>query len=60
MDDRMTIDILDTSHDAFLELLLGRYPDVAQESRLRKSEQEDRWSFCLTAGTLCPTNQETR
>jgi hypothetical protein len=31
MDDRMTIDILDTSHDAFLELLLGRYPDVAQD-----------------------------
>jgi hypothetical protein len=31
-----------------------------KQSRLRKSEQEDRWSFCLTAGTLCPTNQETR
>jgi len=24
----------------------------------RKSAQEDRWSFCLTAGTLCPANQE--
>jgi hypothetical protein len=31
VDDRMAIDILDTSHDAFLELLLGRYPDVAQD-----------------------------
>ena len=24
----------------------------------KKSEQDDRWSFCLTAGTLCPANQE--
>jgi hypothetical protein len=31
-----------------------------RKSRLRKSGQEDRWSFCLIAGTLCPTNQETR
>ena len=30
------------------------------ESWSRKSGQEDRWSFCLTAGTLCPTNQETQ
>ena len=22
--------------------------------------QDDRWSFCLTAGTLCPSNQEIR
>jgi len=28
------------------------------ESRSRKSAQDDKWSFCLTAGTLCPTNQE--
>jgi hypothetical protein len=28
------------------------------ESRLQKSAQDDKWSFCLTAGTLCPTNQE--
>ncbi|MGD0333425.1 MAG: hypothetical protein ABSA90_09230 [Xanthobacteraceae bacterium] len=28
------------------------------QSRLRKSAQDDKWSFCLTAGTLCPTNQE--
>ncbi len=29
-----------------------------QQSWLRKSAQDDKWSFCLTAGTLCPTNQE--
>jgi hypothetical protein len=23
-----------------------------------KSAQDDKWSFCLTAGTLCPANQE--
>jgi hypothetical protein len=28
------------------------------QSWSRKSEQSDKWSFCLTAGTLCPTNQE--
>jgi len=28
------------------------------KSRSRKSAQDDKWSFCLTAGTLCPTNQE--
>jgi predicted amidophosphoribosyltransferase len=28
------------------------------QSRCRKSAQDDKWSFCLTAGTLCPTNQE--
>ena len=28
------------------------------ESWSRKSEQSDKWSFCLTAGTLCPANQE--
>ena len=30
------------------------------QSRPRKSGQDDRWSFCLTAGTLCPSNQEIR
>jgi dTDP-4-dehydrorhamnose 3,5-epimerase len=24
----------------------------------RKSVQDDKWSFCLTAGTLWPANQE--
>ena len=28
------------------------------ESRSRKSAQDAKWSFCLTAGTLCPANQE--
>src|SRR5438552_3871229 len=26
---------------------------TATESRSRKSAQDDKWSFCLTAGTLC-------
>jgi hypothetical protein len=28
------------------------------QSWRRKSEQGDKWSFCLTAGTLCPANRE--
>ena len=28
------------------------------ESWSRKSAQDDKWSVCLTAGTLCPANQE--
>jgi len=28
------------------------------QSRSRKSAQDDKWSFCLTAGTLCPSYQE--
>jgi hypothetical protein len=28
------------------------------QRRLRKSEQDGKWSFCLTAGTLLPANQE--
>jgi hypothetical protein len=28
------------------------------ESWSRKSVQDDKWSFCLTAGTLWPANQE--
>ena len=31
---------------------------IYEQSRSRKSAQDDKWSFCLTAGTLCPTNQE--
>ncbi len=30
------------------------------ESRSRNSAQGDKWSFCLTAGTLVPANQERR
>ena len=34
-------------------------PDyIVRQSRSRKSAQGDKWSFCLTAGTLCPANQE--
>jgi hypothetical protein len=29
-----------------------------EESRLRKSAQGDKWSFCLMTGTLWPANQE--
>ena len=28
------------------------------QSRSRKSAQKDKWSFCLTAGTVVPANQE--
>src|SRR6202161_4835322 len=31
---------------------------LAVESWPRKSAQDDRWSFCLTAGTLLPATQE--
>ena len=31
---------------------------IVEQSRSRKSAQDDKWSFCLTAGTLCPSNQE--
>ena len=38
----------------------GRKVDeiMTTESRPRKSAQDDKWSFCLTAGTLWPANQE--
>ena len=29
-----------------------------RQSRPQESERDDKWSFCLTAGTLCPANQE--
>ena len=29
-------------------------------SLLRKFGQDDKWSFCLTAGTVVPANQERR
>ena len=32
--------------------------NLSIESRFRKSAQDDKWSFCLTVGTLCPANQE--
>ena len=30
----------------------------ARSNSRPKFEQCDKWSFCLTAGTLCPANQE--
>jgi hypothetical protein len=32
--------------------------EVESKSRPQESAQGDKWSFCLTAGTLCPSNQE--
>jgi hypothetical protein len=45
------------SAEIFKDVGLG-HRDVDIESWSRKSEQGDKWSFCLTAGTLCPANQE--
>jgi hypothetical protein len=42
------------------EFGVARKLSALVESRPRKSGQDDRWSFCLTAGTLCPSNQEIR
>ena len=35
-----------------------KYGADCVQSRPQESEQDDKWSFCLTAGTLCPANQE--
>jgi hypothetical protein len=35
-----------------------RVPDLDDQSWSEKSAQGDKWSFCLTAGTLCLPNQE--
>ena len=40
---------------AVAEIEAGR---SSGQSRLGKSAQDDKWSFCLTAGTLWPANQE--
>jgi DNA invertase Pin-like site-specific DNA recombinase len=32
--------------------------EAGEQSRPQESERDDKWSFCLTAGTLCPANQE--
>jgi hypothetical protein len=42
--------------DVWLGRRLNRFQ--WRESWFRKSARDDRWSFCLTAGTLCPANQE--
>ena len=51
-----------TANPGFPKLTKGtETPTIANtrpESRPQESEQDDKWSFCLTAGTLCPANQE--
>ena len=45
--------------DGLERLLRGiEFGCSTRQSRPQESEQDDKWSFCLTAGTLCPTNQE--
>ena len=39
------------------EKLMDRRGDGGRlRAELRKFEQDDKWIFCLTAGTLCPAN----
>jgi hypothetical protein len=42
------------------EAIFKKQERAREERWRRKSGQDDRWNFCLTAGTLCPTNQEIR
>ena len=44
----------DAPYDGDIKFLKG----TGGKSWPRKSAQEDRWNFCLTAGTLCAANQE--
>ena len=37
-----------------------KFAQYGGQSRSRKSAQDDKWSFCLTAGTVVPANQERR
>jgi FixJ family two-component response regulator len=47
------------SAEEFLESsYLNETSCLISVSWLRKSAQDDKWSFCLRAGTLCPANQE--
>jgi hypothetical protein len=47
-------------HFSRRDVRLDRIEEADEQSRPRKSGREDRWSFCLTAGTLCLSNQEIR
>src|SRR6266568_6418549 len=50
-----------TLHLTRMKQQIGRVREVLGwivESWSRKSEQGDKWGFCLIAGTLCPANQE--
>src|SRR5437660_10473746 len=41
-------------HRVELRIALRLRREGHTQSRLRKSEQDDKWSFCLTAGTIIP------
>jgi hypothetical protein len=38
--------------------ILWRRERLLSQSRSRKSAQDDKWSFCLTAGALCPVRRQ--
>jgi hypothetical protein len=57
--------LMEQTHDLSLRLHAAEEQLRRTEAELaycqswrRKSVQDDKWSFCLTAGTLCPANQE--
>jgi hypothetical protein len=47
-----------TAHNAPVSRDLCLSTSIKRLSRSGKSAQDDKWSFCLTAGTLEPANQE--
>ena len=63
---RLRQGLLDKSNTASGVWADTAYRSAANETFLNKNdraglknfEQDDKWSFCLTAGTLCPANQE--
>ena len=48
----------DDDGDLHQQILRNENDIEELESWSRKSVQDDKWSFCLTAGTLWPANQE--
>jgi len=44
--------------ETLIRLVLSQAATIAAQSRPQESGQDDKWSFCLTVGTLCPVNQE--
>ena len=44
--------------DAHINTAIEEGVEKGLKSWSQESEQDDKWSFCLTAGTLCPANQE--
>ncbi len=50
-----------TPNEVARYLILRGLDDLTRsgvQSWPQESEQDDKWSFCLTAGMLCPANQE--